>query len=99
MSLKIQRSELVEIARSVYSGHLEIEAHLKSTLKKKPIGGIFNKIEENLWRKLVQEHPLKDFSGEQESRTRRNIFKKICVVIKSKCFSNFLHHETSNCLR
>ena len=84
MSVKIERSQLVDIARSVYTGRLEIENHLKFSLKKKPIAGIFNKIEEKLWTKINQEHPLKDFTGEKESMTRCNILKRICTVIKSK---------------
>ena len=51
--VKIERSELVDIARSVYGGKVEIEAHLKRILKKRPIAGFFHKIEEKLWRMIV----------------------------------------------
>ena len=86
MSVKIERNELLDIARSVYSGGADIEAFLKKNLKKKPIAGIFHKIEEKLWRMIVEEHPLKNFTGERESMTRPGILKRICTVIKSKFF-------------
>ena len=84
MSVTIERSQLVDIARDLYDGNLEIESHLRKQLTKKPITGFFNKIEDKLWRKIVHDHPCKDFSGKQESLTRRNILKKICRVLKSK---------------
>lgn len=89
MSVTIERKQLVEIARSMYSGSLEIETHLKKIIKKKPIAGFFNKMEEKLWRMVKEEHPWKDFTGEQESKTRGNILQKICTVLKSK-FETFL---------
>ena len=84
MSVTIERSQLVDIARGIYDGNLEIESHLRKQLIKKPITGFFNKIEDKLWRKIVQDHPSKDFTGKQESQTRGNILKKICTVLKSK---------------
>ena len=84
MSVKIERNELVDIARSVNSGSLDIEAYLKKNLKKRPIAGIFHKIEEKLWRMIVEKHPSRDFTGEKESLTRSNILKRVCTVIKSK---------------
>ena len=84
MSVSIERNQLVDIARSVYDGSLEIETHLSKQLKKKPIGGFLKKVEEKLWRIIVEEHPWKDFTGQRESLTRANIFQKICTVLKSK---------------
>lgn len=84
MSVKIERNELVDIARSVNSGSLDIETYLKKNLKKRPIAGIFHKIEEKLWRMIVEKHPSRDFTGEKESLTRSNILKRVCTVIKSK---------------
>ena len=49
MSVKIERNELLDIARSVYSGGADIEAYLKKNLKKKPIAAIFHKIEEKCY--------------------------------------------------
>ena len=89
MSVTVERKQLVDMARSMYSGSLEIETHLKSMLKKKPIAGFFKKIEEKLWRKIAEDHPWKNFIGEQESKTRANILKKICVVLKSKFLNIF----------
>ena len=88
MSVSIERCQLVAIASTVHVGSLEIEAHLRTSLKKKPIIGFFNKIEEKLWKKIAQEHPCKDFTGEKESKTRANILKRICTVLKSKFFKN-----------
>ena len=76
MSVTVERKQLVEIARSMYSGNSEIETHLSKIIKKKPIAGFFIKMEEKLWRMVKEEHPWKDFTGEQESRTRGNILKK-----------------------
>ena len=90
MSLTVERSQLVEIARCVYSGSLEIEAHLRTQLLKKPITGLFNKIEDKLWRTIVEEHPWKDFTGDQETKTRNNILKRICTVLKSKFLNIFV---------
>ena len=84
MSVIIERRQLVDIARDLYDGSLEIESHLRKQLIKKPITGFFIKIEEKLWKKIVHDHPGKDFSGKQESQTRSNILKKICRVLKSK---------------
>ena len=50
MSVTIERNELLDIARSVHSGGADIEAYLKKNLKKRPIAGIFHKIEENVWK-------------------------------------------------
>ncbi len=99
MSVKIERKQLVDIAQGVYSGNEEIEAHLKKSLKKKPVAAIFKKIEERVWRMIAQDHPLKDFTGQQESLTRRNILKRICTVLKSKFFSYFMYKDTSMWLR
>ena len=95
MSVKIERNELLDIARSVYSGGADIEAYLKKNLKQRPIAGIFHKIEEKLWRMIVEEHPLRDYSGEKESLTRTNILKRICTVIKSKFFFHISCLSTS----
>ena len=84
MSLSIERTQLVDIARSVYEGSLEIEAFLEKSLVKKPIAGFFRKVEDKLWEMIVRENPWKNFSGEKESKTRANILKKICRVLKSK---------------
>jgi len=94
MSVKIERNELVEIARSVYTGNLEIEAHLRTQLLKKPITGLFKKIEDKLWRTIGEEHPCKNFSGDLELKTRGNILRRICTVLKSK-FLNFLYEGAS----
>ena len=90
MSVTISRDQLIKIARSIYCGSLEIETHLTKMLQKKPIAGFFKKIEEKLWRKIVEEHPFKDFTGERESLTRANILRKICTVLKSKCLNVFM---------
>ena len=96
MSVTIARDQVIEIARSIYCGSLEIETHLKAMLKKKPIAGFFKKVEEKLWRKIVEEHPWKNFAGEQESLTRANFLKKICVILKSKF--EILFYEGTSCL-
>jgi len=88
MSVTIERSQLVDIARGLYDGNLEIESHLSRQLKKKPITGFFNKIEDKLWRMVVQEHPWKDFTGDLEAKTRGNILRRICTVLKSKLLNN-----------
>ena len=84
--MKIERSELVDLARSVYNGNVEIEKFLKKRLKEGTKAALFKRIEEKLWERIVQQHPLKNFAGERESRTRANILKRICTVIKSKFF-------------
>jgi len=84
MSVSVERSRLVDLARTVYDGGLGIEDHLKKALAKKPIAGLFSKIEEKLWTMLIKEHPWKDFTFGKESKTRANILKKICRVLKSK---------------
>jgi len=85
MSVSVERSRLVDLARIVYDGKLEIEDHLKKCLAKKPIAGFFSKVEEKLWTMLTKEHPWKDFTcGKEKSLTRANILKKICTVLKSK---------------
>ena len=84
MSVTIERTQLVDIARSVYEGSLEIEAHLEKSLGKKSIAGFFRKVEEKLWEMINRENPWKNFSGEKESKTRANILQKICTVLKSK---------------
>ena len=94
LNVSIERSQLVDIARSVYVGSLEIEAHLKKSLKKKPLPGFFSKIEEKLWRIITKEHPFKDFTGEKESKTRANILQRVCTVLTSK-FCNFFYERTS----
>ena len=85
MSVSIERTKLVAIARSLHVGSSEIETHLKLSLKKKPIVGFLSKIEEKLWEMITKEHPWKDFTcGKEKSLTRANILKKICTVLKSK---------------
>ena len=84
MSVSVERSQLVDLARTVYDGKLEIEDHLKKCLAKKPIAGFFSKVEEKLWMMLTKEHPWKDFTCGKESLARANILKKICRVLKSK---------------
>ena len=90
MSVTIQRSQIVDIACGLYDGNLEIESYLSKQLNKKPIPGFFNKIEDKLWRMVVQEHPWKDFSGDLEAKTRGNILRRICTVLKSKCLNFFM---------
>ena len=84
MSVSIERTKLVAIARSLHVGSSEIETHLKLSLKKKPIVGFLSKIEEKLWEMITKEHPWKDFTCGKESKTRANILQKICTVLKSK---------------
>ena len=84
MSVSIERTKLVTIARSLHVGSSEIETHLKLSLKKKPIVGFLSKIEEKLWEMITIEHPWKDFTCGKESKTRANILQKICTVLKSK---------------
>ena len=86
MSVKIERSELVAIAQSVYNGNDEIETFLKKRLKEGSKTAVFKKMEEKLWERMVEQHPLKDFTGERESKTRGNIVKRIRTVLKSKFF-------------
>ena len=90
MSVTIERKQLVDIARSVYGGSLEIETHLMTILKKKPIAGLLKKIEDKLWRTIVEEHPWKDFRGDLEAKTRGNILRRICTVLKSKFRKYFI---------
>ena len=89
MSVSIERTQLVEIARSIYDGSVEIETHLRTSLKKKPIVGFFSKVEEKLWGMIAKEHPWKDFTCGKESKTRANILKRICTVLKSEFLKNF----------
>ena len=84
--MKIARNELIDLARSVYNGNVEIEKFLKKRLKEGSKAALFKRIEEKLWGMIAQQHPLKNFAGEQESLTRANILKRICTVIKSKFF-------------
>ncbi len=67
MSVSIERSQLVHIAQSVYVGSLEIEAHLKKSLKRKPIASIFNQVEEKLWRINARKHPFKGIKDKTTS--------------------------------
>ena len=90
MSIKIERSELVTIARSVYNGNEEIEKYLQKRLKEGPKTAVFKKMEEKLWVMMVEQHPLKDFTGDQESKIRCNIVQRIRTVIKSKFLESLI---------
>ena len=55
MSVKIERSELVAIAQSVYNGNDEIETFLKKRLKEGSKTAVFKKMEEKLWERMVEQ--------------------------------------------
>ena len=78
MSMKIGRTELVALARDIYEGN-----DFKGTLarSKKPF---VKKLEKKLWEDLKEKYPERDFTCEDESRTRANIVKKLERVMKCK---------------
>ena len=85
MSVNVERKELVDIARSLYNGKLDIEEKLKLALTQKN-QPFLKKMEKKLWDTIVRDHPWKDFTGSEESKTRSNIVKRIRTVIKGKFF-------------
>lgn len=83
MSVKVERKELVAIAQRIYDGKLDIEKKLKLALNEKK-NYFLTKLENELWRTIVRDHPWKDFTGKRESLTRANILQLMRTVIKSK---------------
>ena len=84
MSVIIERKTLVDIARRVYSGKWDIEKKIEKSLADEP--NFFKNVEKELWKKILGDHPWKDFTGKKESQTRSNIVKRIRTVFKSKSF-------------
>ena len=78
--MKIERTELVALARDIYEGN-----DFKGTLarSKKPF---VKKLEKKLWEDLKKRYPERDFAGEDESLTRANIVKKLERIMKCKSF-------------
>lgn len=81
MSLKVERHALVELAKGLYGGGLEIEAYLDIAKD-----SFFKKLMEKCWSDIVRSNPEKNFAGEKESRAKSNMQAKIKTMMKSKSF-------------
>ena len=76
MSLKIGRSELVDLAREI-----EGQGDLEKTVRRCN-EGFLKKLEKKFWENLVEKYPGRDFSGTHEGRTRINLRRKLKTLLK-----------------
>ena len=81
MSLFIERNELVALATDMFEGPSELESALRRCND-----GFVKKLENKLWNDLKERYPERDFTGEREVVTRKNLTKRLKTSLKSKFY-------------
>ena len=77
MSMQIEKRELVTLAREIHEDPIDFEKALSRCND-----GFMKKIENRLWDDLVQRYPERDFAGQRESVTRRDLRRRLKTVLK-----------------
>ena len=84
MSVNLEKTELVALARDIHEGPSDFDDALRRCN-----AGFVKKLESKLWNDLKKKYPDRDFTGQKESRTRANITDKLKRMLKCKFFVAF----------
>ena len=79
MSMKIEKSELIALARSHYEESKDFDEVLRRCHD-----GFLKKMWNWLLSDLKEKYPDRDFTGEKESKTRGNVMQKMKTILKCK---------------